>query len=244
MEQIGLVVLLLILPVLFFLTSRVSAGKGGTLRSLPGMEKLPGSIGRSAEVGQPLHVSVGVAGVGGAATADTWAGLTILAELADEAAACDTPLIVTVADPTVLPIAQGILQRAYLQHGNAEGYDSTRVRFIAPEAIAYAAGVMGSLARESLVGNVMVGSFGDEYLLIGETGAQVGMHQIVGTSDPRTLPFVYATADETLVGEEMFAGGAYTSRLPIQIASLLTEDWMRWAVVAAIIAVAVLKILT
>jgi hypothetical protein len=244
MEQIGLVLLLLILPVLFLLTSRVNAGKTGELRSLPGMEELPGSIGESAETGQPLHVSVGVAGVGGAATSETWAGLTVLGELANEAAACDTPLVVTVADPTVLPVAQSILERAYVRHGNPEGYDPTQVRFIAPDPLAYATGVMGSLERDPFAGSVMVGSFGDEYLLIGETGARVGVRQIVGTSDPRTLPLVYASADETLMGEEMYAGGAYTTRLPIQVGSLLTEDWARWAVIVATIVIAVFKVLS
>jgi hypothetical protein len=243
MEEIGLVLLLLTLPVLFYLTSRVSAGKAGELRRLPGMDELPGSVGRSAETGQPLHLSVGVAGVGGVATAETWAGLSLLTQMADEAAACDTPLIVTVSDATVLPIAQDILQRAYVRHGNPDGYDPTQVRFIAPNAMAYATGVMGLLDRESVAANVMVGVFGDEYLLIGETGARRGVRQIVGAAEPQTLTFVYATADEVFVGEEMFATGAYTAHLPIQIGSLLTEDWARWAVVAAILVVAIAKIL-
>jgi hypothetical protein len=243
MEEIGIVLLLLVLPALFYLTSRVRAGKTGTLRPLPALEELPGSVGRSAETGQPLHVSVGVAGIGGVDTTETWAGLALLTQLADEAAACDTPLIVTVADPTVLPIAQDILQRAYARHGNPEGYESTQVRMIAPNSMAYAAGVMGLMSRESLTANIMVGTFGDEYLLMGETGAREGVRQVVGTTNPQTLPFVYASADETLVGEEIFAGGAYTTRLPIQIASLLVEDWARWAVIVAIILVAVVKIL-
>jgi hypothetical protein len=181
--------------------------------------------------------------VGGSITAETWAGLTLLAHVADEAAACDTPLIVTVADPTVLPIAQDILRRAYARYGNPEGYDPTSVRLIAPNSMAYAAGVAGLLEREPLTANIMVGSFGDEYLLMGETGARQGVHQVVGVADPQTLPFVYASADETLVGEEMFAGGAYTTRLPIQIGSLLTEDLARWFVVLAIVLIAILKIL-
>jgi Domain of unknown function (DUF6754) len=243
MEQIGLVLLLLILPILFFLTSRVKAGKTGPLRSLPEMEDLPRSVGHSAETGQPLHISVGVAGVGGSATAETWAGLTLLAQMADEAAICDTPLIVTVADATVLPIAQDILRRAYTRHGNPDRYDPTQVRFIAPNPMAYAAGVMGLLEREPVTANVMVGAFGDEYLLMGEIGARRGVHQIVGAADPQTLPFVYASADRTLIGEEMFAAGAYTSRLPIQIGSLLAEDWARWLVIAAIVIIAAVRIL-
>ncbi|MFN2244318.1 MAG: DUF6754 domain-containing protein, partial [Anaerolineae bacterium] len=94
-----------------------------------------------------------------------------------------------------------------------------------------------------LTANVMVGQFGDEYLLMGETGAQRGLRQVVGTADPGTLPFAYASADETLIGEEIYAGGAYTSKKPIQIASLLAEDWLRWLVVAGILVATALKIL-
>jgi hypothetical protein len=243
MEEIALVILLLMLPVLFFLTSRVRAGKAGDLRSVPGMEELPEMVGRSAETGQPLHVSLGVGGVGGSTTAETWAGLTVLGQLADEAAACDTPLIITVADATVLPIAQDILWRAYVRNGNPDGYDPAQVRLIAPGPMAYAAGVSGLLAREALTANVMIGAFGDEYVLMGETGANRGIHQVVGAAAPRTLPFVKATADEALIGEEMFAGGAYTQKLPIQIGSLAAEDWARWAVIVAIVAGAILKVL-
>ena len=242
MEVTGLVLLLLILPILLYLTSRVRVGKAGELRSIPAMEVLPDLVGRSAETGRPLHVSVGVAGIGGRMTSQTWAGLTLLSQLADEAAACDTPLIVTVADAVVLPIAQDIVRRAYVRNGNAEGYDSTNIQLIAPNAMAYASGVAGILEREPLTANVMVGQFGDEYLLMGETGARMGVRQIVGTADPGTLPFVYATADETLIGEEIFAGGAYTTGKPSQIGSLLTEDWLRWLVAAGILVATALKI--
>ncbi|MGQ9599228.1 MAG: DUF6754 domain-containing protein [Anaerolineae bacterium] len=242
MEKVLLVFFLLIWPVLFYLTLRVKTGKAGELRSLPGITEVSQSIGHSAETGQPLHVSVGVAGVGGAATAETWAGLSLLSQIADKAAACDTSLIVTVADATALPIAQDLVRRAYTRHGNPEGYDPTQVRFIAPVPMAYAAGVMGLLERQPLMANVMVGTFGDEYLLMGETGARRQVPQIVGATDPQTLPLVYASADHTLIGEETFAVGAYTKRLPIQIGSLLTEDWARWAVIAVIVIAAIAKI--
>ena len=242
MEVIGLVGLLLILPILFYLTSRVRAGKAGELRTIPAMEELPELVGRSAETGRPLHVSVGVAGVGGSLTSDTWAGLALLSELADKASACDTPLTVTVSDATVLPIAQDIVRRAFIRNGNPEGYDPTHVQLIAPNNMAYAAGVMGIMEREPLTANVMVGQFGDEYLLMGETGARLGIRQIVGTADPGALPFVHASADEALTGEEIYASSAYTTRRASQVGSLLAEDWLRWLVVAGILITTVLKI--
>jgi hypothetical protein len=243
MEEAMLVLLLLLLPILFFAAFRVKAGKSGDLRPLPGMDELSSLVERAAETSQPIHVSVGVAGVSSVYTAQTWSGLTVLRQLADEAAAYDAPLLVTVSDATVLPIAQDMLWQAYSRHGNPERYDSTSVRLIAPEPTAYAAGTMGLLEREPLTANIMIGSFGDEYLLMGEVGARRGVHQVVGAADPQTLPLVYISADEALLGEEMFAGGAYTSRLPIQIGSLFVEDWARWIVIAAVVITAVLRLL-
>ena len=85
---------------------------------------------------------------------------------------------------------------------------------------------------------------GDEFLLMGEIGAQRGVRQLVGAADPQTLPFVYAAANETLIGEEMFGSSAQASGQPTQIASLITEDWIRWAVIVAIPLVAIVKILS
>jgi hypothetical protein len=243
MREFALVLLLLLLPVLFFLLSRVRAGKAGPLRPLPGVDGLSETVGHAAETGRAIHVSVGVAGVGGPQTAETWAGLTLLSELADEAAGCDTPLIVTVADPTTLPLAQDILWRAHLRNGNPEGYHPTQVRFVAPNPMAYAAGVAGLLLWEPLTANVMVGTFGDEVLLMGEVGAREGVRQVAGTANPQALPLIASTADQALIGEEIFAGGAYTARHPMQIASLLTQDWGRWAIAVAIVLVAAAKML-
>jgi hypothetical protein len=241
-EVILLVLLFVVLLALFILSLKVRAGRAGELRPLPGMAELSALVARAAETGQPLHVSVGVGGVGGSATAETWAGLTLLRHLADKAVANGASVVVTVADATVLPLAQDILQQAYARHGFSADYDFSQVRFVAPEPTAYATGVMGFLGREPLAGNVMVGKFGDEYLFVGETGARRRLHQIVGVAEPQTLPLVYASADETLVGEEIFATGAYTSRLPIQIASLLTEDRIRWLLIVAIFVTAIWKL--
>jgi hypothetical protein len=78
--------------------------------------------------------------------------------------------------------------------------------------------------------NVMVGDFGDEYLLMGETAARRGAGHIGGTSHPNTLPFIYASAEETLLGEEIYAAGAYLQQKPTHLGSLMSQDAMRWLV--------------
>jgi uncharacterized MAPEG superfamily protein len=219
--------LLFFLPVMLLATARVRAGRTVNLRPLAGFDTLRGLSARAAESGQTLHVSAGVSGISGGETAATLAGLTVLDYLAGQGATFDAPPIVTVADPTLLPMAQDVLRHAYARQGDVENYDPKQVRLISPEPTAYAAGVMDVLGHEPLAANIMIGNFGDEYLLMGEVGAQKDIDQIGGATNPQTLPFVFASTDQALIGEEIFAGGAYLASLPAHIGSLVAQDVMR-----------------
>ena len=246
-EQLAL--FLLFLPIFFFSYWAIKRGTRPNLRPIPGYDALKRLLAQSAEAGRPVHLSLGTGGIGDASTADTMAGLTVLEYLADRAAISATPPIVTTANPTALPVAQDLLRRAYSRHGYPEEYDPARARLVATnptltpggENLAYGAGAMRLIARHGLIANVMIGRFGDEYLLLGETGAQRGVKQIGGTSSERVLPFVRATVDHPLIGEEIYAGGAYLSDKPAHLASLLAQDVTRWLLVVGIIAAALLK---
>lgn len=230
-----LVVLLVFLFFLLFADKRVRFGFRPTLRPLPGFALLDGFAGQAVETGRTLHVSMGTRGIGGASTADTMAGLMALERLAEQAVATGLKLVITVSDPSLLPIAQDTLRRAYERRGYPQGYNPEHLRYIAPDAIAYAAGVMGILEREDVVANAMIGGFGDEFLLMGENGARKGIQQVGGASSPETLPLVYISMDEALLGEEIYAGGAYLSSKPSHLGSLLAQDWLRSAIILAII---------
>jgi hypothetical protein len=256
----ALALFLFFLPVFFFAYWAVKRGLHLSLRPIDAFSALKGLLARAAEAGQPVHLSVGIAGIGDQATADTTAGLTVLEYLAERAAISASPPIVTIAHPTALPVAQDLLRRAYRRQGYPEEYDPTRVRFIAPpnptlpspalpspsvyatspqDAFAYAAGTMRLLNQHKLIANVMIGQFGDEFLLLGETGARRNLDQIGGTSTVSTLPFVYATVSHPLIGEEIYASGAYLSDKPAHLSSLMAQDILRWSLVAGI-AVAIL----
>jgi len=230
-----LVVLLVFFAFLLFTDRRVRLGFRPPLRPLPGFTLLNDFVGQAVESGRTLHVSLGAKGIGGASTADTMAGLMALERLAEQAVATGLRLVVTISDPSLLPIAQDTLRRSYERRGYPQGYDPLQVRYIAPDTIAYAAGVMGVLEREDVVASAMIGGFGDEFLLMGEKGAQKGVQQIGGASSPGTLPFVYASMDEALLGEEIYAGGGYLSSKPSHLGSLMAQDWLRSAIILAII---------
>ena len=246
----GLALLLFFLPIFFFAFWTIKRGTHINLRSINAFAAMHGLLARSAEAGQPVHLSLGTGGIADASTADTTAGLHVLEYLADRAAINASPPIVTVANPTVLPVAQDILRRAYNRNGYPEDYDFKRVRFVAPDphlntnvtpnavaytphqndAFAYATGVMQLVSKQKLIANVMIGRFGDEFLLMSEPAAQKELTQIGGTSDPHVLPFVHTSISHPLIGEEIYAGGAYLSNKPWHISSLLAQDILRWVI--------------
>ena len=246
-------VLLFFLPIFFFAYWVVKRGARITLRPIAAYSALKGLFARSAEAGQPVHLSLGTTGIGDQFTADTTAALNVLEYLTERGAISAAPPLVTLAHPTALPVAQDVMRRVHRQLGYPEDFDPARARLVAPDplnfstprhdAFAYAVGVMRLLTQQKLAANVMVGRFGDEFLLMGEAGAQHNLIQIGGTSAPEVLPFVYTTMTHPLIGEEIYAGGAYLSDKPTHISSLLAQDIMRWVLVAGIVSAVLLRTL-
>jgi len=240
-QRIMLLFLIAFLPAVVLARRRVQEGDTPDLRPIPAFDALRGVTARAIEAGRALHVSLGLGGITGDVTADSLAGLTALEYLADQSAAAGMPPIVTLADPTLLPLAQDVMRRPYGPDREGAAGAARHVRWIAPEPAAYAAGVMGILGGEGVNTNVMIGAFGDEYLLMGEASARQGVTHIGGASDPSVLPFVLATADETLIGEDMYAAGAYLSGKPWHVSSLLAQDFMRWIIVVVIVVLVIIN---
>ena len=195
-----------------------------------------GSKAVRLKAAQSLHISLGTGEIGGNHAATTLAGLTLLETFADEAAATDTPPIVTVADPTTLVMAQDVLRRAYIRHNNPSGFDPRSVRYVAASPLPYAAGVMDILSSEETSANVMAGVFGSEAAFLAEPGARQGMLQVAAAADPAALAVLYPSANHLLVGEELFAAGAYVGGRPSHVGSLLAQDVVRWILVLIILA--------
>lgn len=240
-QALMFVLLLLVLPLLALFTWQLRAGKQVILRPIRAFEHLRALIGQSAETGQPIHMSLGIGGIVDASAAESLAGLALMGHVAEESTACGAPVVVTVSDPTLLPLAQDITWRAWEGHPYQYQVREPEARMVAPDPTAYAAGVMDILLGERVAANIMVGRFGSEYLLMGETGVKSRVPQVVGAADPQVLPFAHATADEALIGEEMFVAGAYLRPKAVHIASLRVQDWLRVFLILTILVSVLLR---
>lgn len=232
---VAIILLLTFVALLLFFLFRVRTGHSPKFRNIQAFDSLKGLASRAIETGRPLHLSLGIGSMANATTADSLAGLTILDYMARQSAITGVHPLVSMADPTVMLFAQNKLQVAHGQDTRGTAEAAKSVRWQAPQPAAYAAGVMGLMGTEKIQANVLVGKYSDEYLLIGEAGAQKGIAQVAGTSDPNTLPFVYTTAQDVLLGEEIYAAGAYLQKHPAHISSLLAQDTMRWIVSLAML---------
>jgi hypothetical protein len=240
---------LLVIPLLllwFIVRQRRGAP---SLRPIAAWEALRGLIGRATEEGKRVHLSLGRSGIGGEQAAVASAALDVQRHLAREGAAIDASprvaaTLTTVADPLLMLAAQDTLYRAHRDRGVATDYDGTQVQLIAPDPLAYAVGAQDRIDDEQTAANVMVGHLGDEYLLLGETGAQRELLQVAGSDVLNTQALTTSTADHVLLGEEMFSAGAYLTRRPALIASLQVQDVLRVLAVIAILVGVVVKSLT
>lgn len=234
-----------LIPFFYLLYRAPRSASRPRLRAIPAYDSLKKLVSRAAESGQAVHISVGTGGVSGDKTAETMAGLYTLEFLADRAANSDVPPLVSVTDPTTLVATLDQIRRAYVRQGYPEEFHLDQSRFIAPtingSAIPYAAGVMDILNHEPVSANVMMGAFNEEYLLMAEAGAARGLFQVGGTSDPNVLPLVYLTMSQPILGEEIFAAGAYLLDRVEHYTSLVAQDIFRIGLVVLVILVVIAR---
>lgn len=214
-----------------------------TLRRIAGLDAMEEAIGRATEMGRPVHFSPGIADITGDTAPQTFAGLEVLSYLTRLSAKYDAELIVSIRMPNVFPLAEEVVKQGYLAAGKADMFKDSCVRFLSSEQFAYIAGVLGIMHREKVAANIMIGGFWAESLLMAEGGAHVGAIQVAGTANMPQIPFFVAACDYTLIGEEIYAGGAYLSQDRIRLGSIAAQDYLKLALMAMLFVGAVLMTL-
>jgi len=195
-------------------------GKDMYIRRIPGIDAVEDAIGRTVEMGRPMMFTFGLASVNPL----FFACLGVLNHIARKAARYTTRLFVPQNNVEVMAITQAAVRDCYQAEGKVEAYHEEDIRFLSQEQFAFASGYMGIAHREKVAACFLFGSFAAESLILAEAGQQVGAIQVAGTMDNAQIPFFITTCDFTIIGEEVFAAGAYLSRDPVQRGSLRGQD--------------------
>ena len=225
---------------------RLERGAGFRLRQLPGFDVLKTQIGRAIESGSQMHITLGQAGLNGPSGPTTLAALNMMGYLAEEGCINDAPPLITTGDGTILLAAQDKLQHSFEVAHRPEGYRSRLVHFVANDTApyAYAGGVNAIMHQDKVTGNVMVGQFGPELMLIAEAAQRQNVAQVIGTDDPTAMALATAVTENVLLAEELFVATSYLDSTPEQVASLRIQDIVRFFVMVAVLLWAIVQFVT
>lgn len=224
---------------LYLLKDRVKA----SFRAIPSFTKFIQSIGTAVEQGTRVHFSLGSADVTRERTAASFVGLSALRQISELAAASDKPPVATSGDAALSVLSQDNLQSAYDAAGMTEQYrpDTGRVTGLTP--FSYAAGTLPMMTDEDFSSSLLVGSYGVEIGLLTEAIERQDAFTLSAADSLPAQALVYASAQEPLIGEELFATGAYLKTGRAHMVSLYVQDILRWLIIVLLLGGTAMKIL-
>ncbi len=228
--------------VIFFVFAR-PARANISLHSIQAFTHLRRQVDLAVEAGKRLHISLGRGTINDLQGGAAFIGLTILDRCARAASNSDRPPVTTSGDGVITILSQDTLQSTYRSLATEERYDPTSARLTGLVPMAYAAGAMPAIQDEQVSANILTGHFGTEVALLTEAGERSRSLTVAGSDSISAQAVLFATADEPLLGEEMYASGAYLGEGEVYKASLLMQDILRWVIVAGIVLGTIIKLL-
>jgi hypothetical protein len=238
---LGFLILFLVLMILFWMRDRKRPRQN--LRSIQAFGKLKRGIGLAVEAGQRVHISLGHGGISGQTAASALVGLSVLQRIARAASISDRPPVATSGEAAQALLSQDSLRSAY-RAVNAESQfnpDAAQLSGVTP--FSYAAGTLPVVYDQQVSVNILTGSFGSEVALIADAADRTGSISLGGSENLSAQAVLYAAVQEPLIGEELFAAGAYVQAGPMHTASLKAQDVLRWLLIGAILIGAALKMI-
>ena len=213
------------------------------LREIPAFTKLSRSLGLSIEDGKRLHISLGRGSLLNARGGSAFAGLALLRNIAERTSVSDMPAVASAGDPTLGLLSQDTLQAGYQAAGVEDAYVHTTGRVTGLSPFSYAAGAMQIPQNENVSTNIVIGHLGAEAGLITDAAERNNI-KLIGSSDNLVgQSILFANTQDPLIGEELFAAGAYLNEDPAHAASLTVQDIFRWLIILILLGGAALKFL-
>jgi len=210
--------------------------EGRNLRDIPAFYRLQGAIELSVEDGSRIHIAIGRSDITSPQGMAAMVGLSMLKRVSTVALESDQPPIASAGNGGLVILAQDTIRGAFNSLNLQGAYDHTLGRATGLTPYSYAAGVMPIILDEDISANIMVGSFGDEAALITSAGERSQTFTLAGADNIPGQAVLFATAHEPLIGEELFAGGAYIGAGLMHVASLHAQDVVRWLIVVILLA--------
>jgi len=211
------------------------------LRRIDAYDRLNREVGLAVEDGTRLHISLGRGNLFTSRGGSALAGLAMLRRIAERTSVSDRPPIVTSGDAALTILSQDTSQSGYRAAGAEEQFRVSAGRMTGLSPFAYAAGTIPIARDENVSANILIGDLGAESGLVAEAADRQDSSLIAASDNLSAQSIFYASAQDPLIGEELFAAGAYVGAGASHEASLQVQDVLRWLVILAILGGAALK---
>lgn len=237
---LGLILFSTILLIgLSLLKKRVRA----SFRNISAFTNVDKALGSAVEDGTRIHFSLGSAGVDNPRTAASFSSLSVLRHSVELSASSDKPPLATSGDAALAILSQDNLHTAYRAAGAEQQYKTTTGRLAGITPFSYAAGVLPTIYDEDISANILVGSFGAEVGLLSDAAEREQSFILAAADSLPAQAILYAGSQEPLIGEELYAVGAYLKAGRAHLVSLYVQDVLRWLIIIAILVGAAMKLL-
>jgi hypothetical protein len=237
-QQLGLFIIVLTMVITIVVTQFVRVTRNRTaFRTIPAYDALPDYIAFTIEANRPLHLSFGSSSLRGQTTVLTLASAELFYQIAQRAAIGDVSPVITMTSSSTLPLGQDVLRRAWQSRGRLQNFRYRHTRWFpyGSRSLAYAAAITTLQTDDAIGANIYAGDFGAELALMMESGLRRNIQEIGVSTSLEGQAVAYAMSNHILIGEEVFAAGAYLGAGSTQIGATITVDILRWLTIATLI---------
>lgn len=246
LNRVGVAGILLILVFgagyFFLLSSDIKLAKE-RLRVISAFSMLEKALNQAIEGGKRIHISPGRGGVFYLPGAATFAGLKFLKAIYQRAGLSDRSPTVSSGEALVDILAgdaiEGIERRQDIRRPASQ--PAAQLKGLTP--FSFAAGAMPAIAEEDVQVNVFAGHFGSELGLMIDSADPAGIQVFAASENLAAQAVLAAMVEDPILGEELFAAGAYLHGEPGIMASLLIQDIARWGIALVILVGIILRYL-
>ncbi len=223
-RALGLLLLAVIVAAILWYMQQAYSGKMPNLRRLQAVDVIEEIIGRCVEMGRPAwYLMDTVSMTTPSVLAPTVAAFQILAYTARMAARLGATFFVPVTQGLAYAIANDIVEEAYRAEDKLEAFDPLGTVMYLPDG-ADRMYIINHMWSDRIAGAFFMGSWYHKAVIFTENAARVGALSLGGTDTTHNIPFLVAICDYSIIGEELYALGAYVSQDPTQSSSLAGQD--------------------
>jgi len=216
------------------------------IRTIPATLAIEEGVGRSLEMGKPIHYSMGSDGapLTSSSMSTTIATLGILRHTSRLCAQYGVRQIIHLpSQGSSIPLIEGVVRESYTEAGKPEAFHRGDMHYYGWASAGFSAGIYEAFERDGVGLFVHAGSIITYSFPILEAAKRYGAISIGGT--PRwTATYIFAMAcDQMFIGEELLAAGAQVSGNKMLISGLASEELWKFAAVGFMVLGFVMKLI-